>query len=394
MYLYEFEGKYLLSGLGITAPQGRFCRNTSEAEEAAGEIGYPCVIKSQVLTGGRGKAGGVAIVSDADGLVAGVERILNLPIAGELPIGVLVEEKLHAQREVYVAVAFDTSLACPVLLFSPTGGVEVEAKTESLFRLPVGVGELDRVSPASISSWVQAEIGRSSKREFNQVDLPAALMDSVGRVLADLLTAFCRYDLELVEINPLVFSEDALPVALDTKMTVDDDALFRHPDLTLVERPQPSELEARAREASLQFVDLDGEVCIMANGAGLNLCLLDAVEAFGCTPANFLDTGGGANDRKAYEGMRVLLDRGGQDEKVQARLVMLSLAITRAQEAAEGIVQAVSDYPDDSVPIFAVVHGTGAEEGRALLEKAGITTAPDVRTAVEWATTSERRSQP
>jgi succinyl-CoA synthetase beta subunit len=210
----------------------------------------------------------------------------------------------------------------------------------------------------------------------------------VSRLLANLLTIFGEHDLELLEINPLILTADGL-VAADAKVTVDDDALFRQEEtLALVARAPLAELEARAREHGLNFVDLEGEVCVMGNGAGLCLSLLDAMAAHGSSAANFLDTGGGASTSKAYEGMRILQDRSA-DLNVRARLVMLSLAITRAKEAADGIVQSHRERPD-GVPTFAVVHGTGSEEGRRILEEAGIHVAADIRTAVELAAKAER----
>lgn len=384
MNLYEFEGKALLARLGIRTPRGVFCRNVAEAQAAADTVGYPCVVKSQVLTGGRGKAGGVVVVPGPDALPAEAARILGLPIQGETPVGVLIEEKLPGGHELYAAVAFDTSQACPVLLFSPRGGMEVESDTSALLRIPVALDELAAVTPAWINTRLRAGLAGPDRPS-----LP--LLEAAGRLLANLLSAFREHDLELVEINPLIVTGDEVTAA-DAKVTVDDDALFRQTGLTLTERPPLGELEIRAKQASLQFVDLDGEICLMANGAGLNLALLDAVGAFGSSPADFLDTGGGASTAKTYEAMRILQDRGRRDPKVRAHLVMLSLAITRAREAAEGIARAVAEQPDDPVPTFAVVHGTGADEGRRILHEVGITVAPDIRTAVEWATQAERRA--
>ncbi|MHB9114875.1 MAG: ATP-grasp domain-containing protein [Thermoleophilia bacterium] len=386
MDLYEFEGKAFLARLGIPTPRGVFCQDAREAVAAARQVGLPCVIKSQVLTGGRGKAGGVSFVDDLSRLETEVDRILALPINGNAPVGVLVESKLQEGRELYAAVAFDASLSCPVLLFSPRGGVHVESDSGSLLRIPVSVGELS-VTP---SAWVTSElIARAPAGELEGLTPP--LLDKLGTLLAGLLAGYCGYDLELLEINPLIMVGEDL-IAADAKVTVDDDALFRQEGLVVAARPPLGELEARAKAASLQYVDLDGEICLMANGAGLNLLLLDVVAAFGSSSANFLDTGGGASTIKTYEGVRILQDRGLRDSKVRARVIMLSLAITRAREAAEGVVKAISERPDDPVPTFAVVHGAGAEEGRRILEEANITVAPDIRSAVEWATRTQREA--
>ncbi len=408
MHLYEFEGKALLARLGVSTPPGEFCPDLEAAIQTGEKIGYPCVVKSQVLTGGRGKAGGIAIVDSADELAAEAARILLLEIKGQSPAGLLVEGRAPAGRELYAAVAFDTGTAGLALLFSPRGGVEVEEDATWLLRIPVTVEDIAAVTPAWVSQRLHAALAaRDASTPSADVTagappagaaktppadaLPSDTLEAVAGLLADLLSAVVEYDLELLEINPLIASAHSL-IAADAKVTVDDDALFRQSDgLVVAARPLPTALEQRARAASLTFVDLDGEICLMANGAGLNLSLLDAVAAFGSTPANFLDTGGGASSAKAYEGMRILQDRSASDPGVRAHLVMLSLAITRAREAAEGIARAVTERPDDPVPTFAVVHGTGAEEGRRLLEEAGLQVAPDIRTAVQWAATAERR---
>lgn len=385
MDLYEFEGKALLERLGIPTPKGVFCTDAGETAAAEDSIGFPCVVKSQVLTGGRGKAGGIAVVESPEELAREAARISTLEINGQTPVGLLVEALVPTGRELYAAVAFDTSTAGLVLLFSARGGVEVEEGAADLVRIPVSVAQMPAVTPAWVADRLCSTLGDEEVRT-----LPVGALEATARLLTNLLHASVEYDLELFEINPLIAAEDSL-VAADAKVSLDDDAAFRRPEgLVLVERPLPPELEQRARAASLQFVDLDGEICLMANGAGLNLSLLDAVAAFGSTPANFLDTGGGASTAKAYAGMRILQDRSSADGRVRARLVMLSLAITRAREAAEGIAQAVTERPEDTVPTFAVVHGTGSAEGREILQAAGITVAPDIRTAVEWAATAER----
>ena len=389
MNLYEFEGKALLARMGVPTPAGVFAVDSADAQAAGEAIGFPCVVKSQVLTGGRGKAGGIAIVQTAEELREAAERILDLTIKGETPVGLLIEDRVPEGRELYAAVVFDSSRACPALLFSATGGVEVESNAANLLRVPVPVGQLSDVTPA----WVATALTAAALDLTPAGDLLAPLGDdglaAVSRLLANLLTVFAEHDLELLEINPLVLTADGL-VAADAKITVDDDALFRqHDTVALVARAPLAELEARAREHGLNFVDLEGEVCVMGNGAGLCLSLLDAMAAHGSSAANFLDTGGGASTTKAYEGMRILQDRSQADPGVRARLVMLSLAITRAKEAADGIVQSHRERPD-GVPTFAVVHGTGSEEGRRILEEAGIHVAPDIRTAVELAATAER----
>ena len=385
MNLYEFEGKAFLRKVGIATPSGLFARDPKSALAAGDSVGYPCVVKSQVLIGGRGKSGGIAIVENPEQLGEAAARILELGIRGESPVGVLVEERVPPGREIYCSLVFDTSSGSPLLLFSPLGGMEVEANEEHLLRIPVSVDELADVTP----SWVMARLNSALSKEHGRA-LGAELQAEVSTLLAGLLAAALANDIELVEINPLIASRSGL-LAADAKVTVDDDAMFRQQDLILLQRPDPGPLEARAKAAGLTYVNLDGEICLMANGAGLNMSLLDAVVRAGSSPANFLDTGGGASSAKTCEAIRILQQRGLHDPKVRARLVMLSLAITRAREAAQGIVQAISELPDDPVATFAVVHGTGADEGTRMLEEAGITVAPDIKTAVELAVKAQRR---
>lgn len=385
MDLYEFEGKALLKRAGVATPRGMFAADSEQARVVGDTIGYPCVVKSQVLTGGRGKAGGIAVVETSEQLETEAARIRALVIQGEYPVGLLVEERIPAGREMYVSVVFDTSVGSPMLLFSPFGGVDVEAGREQLLRMPVAVDQITNVTPEWVTARLEAYLAAEPTRR-----LDAPMPAGIGALLADLLETALTHDLQLIEVNPLVATAGGL-VAADAKATIDDDALFRQQDLVLVDRPPLGELEARAKAASLNFVDLDGEICLMANGAGLNMSLLDAVGRLGSSPANFLDTGGGASTEKAYQGMRILQDRGLRDPKVRAHLVMLSLAITRAREAARGIIRAVEEIPDDPVSTIAVVHGTGAEEAARLLEEAGIRVAPDIKTAVELAVASQRR---
>ncbi len=385
MDLYEFEGKTLLRSLGITTPRGIFATDPEGARAAGDTLGYPCMIKSQVRTGGRGNAGGIAKVEGPEQAERETARILDLVIRGEIPVGVLVEEWVPQGREIYLSVAFDVSAGSPVLLFSPHGGVSVEASKETLLRIPVDAGELDNAT----SSWIQAHLESGPGNERGDT-LGPRLNREISELLSDLLAAARAHDLELLEINPLLVGDEGL-VATDAKVIVDDDAVFRRQNLVLVERPPLGKLEALAKAAALSFVDLDGEICLMANGAGLTMSLLDAVGVFGSSAANFLDTGGGASTAKTHEAMRILQERSLRDDRVRARLIMLSLAITRAREAAAGIIQAVQELPDDPVPTIAVVHGIGAEEAQQMLAEAGIAVAPDVRTAIELAVAAERK---
>lgn len=384
MDLYEFEGKAFLARLGVACPPGIFARSVESAGEAAGAIGYPCVVKSQVLAARPAEAGGVAVVRDPAGLKREARRMLTPDVGGERPVGLLVESLPPRGEELYAAVTFDGSGVCPVLLFSPRGGTGVETHDGSLLRIPVPVEDLPRITPA----WVAERL----RDALPLVDIQhlGNTIEGVARLLANLLSAFGEHDLELIEVNPLIVTPSGL-VAADAAVVVDGAALFRRSEsLAPVERPTQRELEERATGAGLDYVDLGGEICLMVDGAGLHLCVLDAVAAFGSTPANFLDTGCGTDGAKAYAGMRILQDRSARDPGVRSRLIVLSLGATAVAEAAAGIARAMDEMALDPVPTFAVVHGAGTDEARDILQRHRVTVCPDIRTAAEWAAAAER----
>jgi succinyl-CoA synthetase beta subunit len=387
MDLYEFEGKAFLARLGVPCPSGIFAQSIESAGEAALAIGYPCVVKSQLLAARAAEAGGVVTVRDPTELERAARRLLALEIGDERPVGLLVEGLPPRGEELYAAVAFDSSCACPVLLFSRRGGTGVEGHAGTVLRMPVPVENLPGITPA----WVAERL--TDALPLVDVEDLGNTIEGVARLLANLLSAFSEHDLELIEVNPLIATPSGL-IAADATVVVDDAALFRQTEsLAQVKRLDQPELEKRATDTGLDYVDLDGEICLMVGGAGLHLCVLDAVAAFDSTPANFLDagdTGCGIGDAKAYAGARILQDRSMRDPAVRSRLIVFSLGVAGAVEAAVGIARAMDDMANDAVPTFAVIHGAGADEGRDILQRHRVAVAPDIRTAVEWAASAER----
>lgn len=383
MDLYEFEGKAFLARLGVSCPPGIFARSVESAGRAALAIGFPCVVKSQ-LPAGRAREADVVVVHDPAGTEMEARRLLTPEIGSEGPVGLLIEGLRPQGRELYAAVTFDISRACPVLLFRPRCGGHVDEPAARMLRIPVPVEDLPGTTPA----WVAERLADGLSPAG--MDYVGNALEGVARLLANLLSAFCEYDLRLIELDPLVATSAGL-VAAEATVVVDDAALFRlTDDFALVERPDRPEFEKRAQEAGLDYVDLDGEICLMTGGTGLHLSLLDGAAAFGSTPAILLDTGCEADEARFYAAVRILQDRGMRDPTIRSRLIVLSLGVAEAMEAAAAIARAMDDIADDPVPTFALLHGARADEAGDILRRHGVTVAPDIRKAVEWAATAER----
>jgi succinyl-CoA synthetase beta subunit len=383
MDLYEFEGKAFLARLGVSCPPGIFARSVESAGRAALAIGFPCVVKSQ-LPAGRAREADVVVVHDRAGTEVEARRLLAPEIGGESPVGLLIESLRPRGREIYAAVTFDTFRACPVLLFCPRCSSDVDGPAARMLRIPVPVEDLPGTTPAWVAERLADGLSPAGMKDVGNA------LEGVARLLANLLSSFCEYDLRLIELDPLVATSAGL-IAAEATVVVDDAALFRQSEnLARVGRPDRPEFEKRAHEAGLEYVELGGEICFMADGAGLHLSLLDGAAAFGSTPANLLDTGHEADAEGFYAGVRILQDRSMRDPTVRSRLIVLSLGVAEAMKATAGIARAMDDIADDPVPTFAVLHGACADEGRDILQRHGVTVAPDIRTAVEWAAMAER----
>jgi succinyl-CoA synthetase beta subunit len=360
--LLEYQGKQLFAAHGIPVPSGKPASTVEDAVAAADELGYPCVVKAQVLIGGRGKAGGIKVAEDRDEARAHAEAILGMQISGPRGEGpftvheVWVEQASAIEAEWYASIILDRSAKKVITILSAMGGMNVEEIAE---RDPSAL--LKRyVEPGTV---LDAAAGRELAAEAG---LPEDAHDSTGEVIAKLHEMFGASDATLVEVNPLILTADREVVALDSKVTIDNNALFRHEELEAMSNPSDEDpQEAMAKERGLTYVKLDGNVGILGNGAGLCMSTLDAVAQAGGSPANFLDAGGGSKAEAIVDALDVITS----DEKVTALLFNIFGGITRCDEIAKGIITAYERIEID-VPVVVRLDGTNSEHGLGLLAEA------------------------
>ena len=350
MKLYEYMGKELFAKYGIRVPRGRVVASAEEAETAAAELGPPVVLKAQVLVGGRGKAGAVRFADSPKEARAAAAEMLGREIKGCRVERVLIEEKLQIDRELYLSVAVDGGARRPVLLASAHGGVDIEEVPEDrLVRY--------HVDPTiGVLPYVGREITR-------RLGLTGNVAREVQRIIPTMYRIFCEKDAELVEINPLVVCGEEV-LAADAKVTVDDEALFRQKDLPFVE--ERTEIERRAHELGLSYVELDGNISVMANGAGMTMATLDLIQAYGGRPANFLDAGGGTGEEATAQALELLLATG-----PRAIFINIFGGITRCDDVARAFVR-VKESREIPVPVVIRLVGTNEEQALAILRAAGI----------------------
>lgn len=362
MKLYEYLGKKLFQRYDIPIPRGRMVENAAAAAEAAAELGT-VVIKSQVLTGKRGKAGGVAFASTPDETRREAERILNLQFDGVKTEKLLIEEKLTIEQELYLAMTVDGAERRPVILISMDGGMDVEEVAEErMICWPVDIG-------IGLQQYMVREICRL-------LGVSGNLQKELLKLMPRLYRLFRELDAELAEINPLALTSEGL-VAADAKVTIDDDALFRHPQLPRI--TEKTALELKAEELGLAYVELGGDIAVMANGAGITMSTLDLVQHYGGTPANFLDFGGGADLERTAQALELLL---GTDPKVL--LINIFGGITRCDVVAEAFVK-VKESKGIDLPVSFRLVGTKEAEGRKILEKVGIKSFNNMDEAIKHA---------
>jgi len=376
MDLYEHQGKELFAEHGIPLVEGFVAESAIEARHAAERLGGRVAVKAQVQIGGRGKAGGIALVETAEEAEAAAERILTEGFRGTPVNRVLVERMVEIAEQFYAAITLDRSAQRYLAMVSSEGGMDIE--------------EVARVKPAAIRrSEVDPLLGlRTYQSRYLVGHLPVAAREGTAGILRSMYDVVTSADATLVEINPLALLIGGVVVALDSKVTIDDNALWRHPDLAALRSTFPVDpTQARANEKGLQYVKLDGEVGIIGNGAGLVMATLDVVTQAGGRPANFLDVGGGASADLMATSLEVVLS----DPAVRSVLVNIFGGITRGELVAQGIVEALSRV-DARVPIVVRLDGTNAEQGRRILQEAGhpqIVPAPTMleaaRKAVELA---------
>jgi succinyl-CoA synthetase beta subunit len=357
MDLFEHQAKELFARHGVAVPRGRVAWSPEEAEAVAAELGGTVVVKAQVQVGGRGKAGGIQLARDPSQARGQAERIIGMGIKGHVVRRVLVEEASDIAAEYYVSILHDRAGKGFLAMASTQGGVDIE---EVAARSPEAIVRV-RVNP--LVGLRPYHVGQLLYGAGFAPAAHAGATEILGRLYQVLLAADCT----LVEVNPLVLTGDGQVVALDAKVSLDDSALFRHPELealrdTFAQDPQ----EQAAKERGLNYVKLDGWVGIIGNGAGLVMSTLDVVAQAGGKAANFLDVGGGASAETMAAGLEVVLS----DQKVRSVLVNIFGGITRGDVVAEGILEALERLGDKvQVPLVVRLDGTNAEEGRELLAK-------------------------
>jgi succinyl-CoA synthetase beta subunit len=354
MDLFEHMGKDLLRAQGIPTPSGRVCRSGDEAADAAASFGGRAVVKVQVQVGGRGKGGGVVLVDSPEAAASEATRLLRDGFQGRTVDRVLVEEQLPIAAEFYTSVLLDRSSGAYLAMMTAEGGVEIETlaheRPEAIRRVEVD----PMLGPRAYH--VRRLVGT----------LPAAARDGAADILGKLFELLRERDATLVEVNPFVLLEDGRVVALDAKVTIDDNALVRQPDLAALAQEFPIDpVEKRAKDAGLQYVKLDGDVGIIGNGAGLVMSTLDVVARAGAKAANFLDIGGGASADTMATSLEVILS----DPAVRCVFVNIFGGITRCDVVANGVLEALARI-DATVPIVLRLDGTNAEEGRRIIADA------------------------
>jgi succinyl-CoA synthetase beta subunit len=361
MKLHEYQSKQIFARYGVPIPKGRVAATATEARQIAEELGGRVVIKSQVLVGGRGKAGGVRVAKSPKEAEEATTQILGMENKG-LPVRkVLVDEAANIDQEIYLGIANDRTTRRPVMMASAAGGVEIE--------------EVARTTPEKIIKvYIDPLLGLRDYQARDValgIDLLREHWKPFGEICLALWRAYVDCDATLAEINPLVTTKEKTLLALDGKMLVDENALFRHPDLAeMRDVDEEAAAETEARKYGLSFIKLDGQIGCMVNGAGLAMATMDIVKLFGGEPANFLDIGGGASADKVAAALRIIL----ADKNVKAILFNIFGGITRCDEVAKGILAALKEV-QPTIPMVVRLVGTNAEEGRKLLADAKMTTA-------------------
>ncbi len=357
MDLYEYQGKQLFARFGIPVSDGRLATSPEEARAAAEVLAGPVVVKAQVLTGGRGKAGGVKLADDPADAEAKARDILGLDINGHVVRKLWIEQASEIAKEYYLSITFDRGAKKPLFMLTTEGGIEIEQvaheNPDSLSRLHVD--PLEGFQPYQARRLIYGA----------RIDDPGEQKQLLG-IIEKLYRCFVESDAMLTEINPLIVTPLGEVRALDSKFTVDDSALFRHPDIAEMRDTEAADPQERlAREKGVTYVKLDGEVGILGNGAGLSMSTVDVVVVAGGRPANFCDLGGGGDAQGVIDALEVITS----DDQVRSIFFNIFGGITRGDEVARGILAALEQMKID-LPIVVRLDGTNADEGRRLLAEA------------------------
>ncbi len=372
MDLYEHQGKELFARYGIPTGEGRVARTPEEARTGAEELGGGrVVVKAQVLAGGRGKAGGVKVADDPADAEEKTRGILGLDIKGHITRRVWVEKAISIDKEYYFSITFDRGAKANLFMLSTMGGMDIEA---------VAVDHPDKLARIHLNPAIGLQ-PYFVRRLLWAAGVPKDEHKAVGGLITKAYEMYRDTDAMLVEVNPLVVTAEGAVVAADAKVTIDDNALFRHPDIEEMRDTEAADpQEQMARERDVTYVKLDGTIGILGNGAGLVMSTLDVVDQVGGKPANFLDVGGGADADKIVTALEVILS----DPKVEAILFNIFGGITRCDEVAKGILAALDQLTID-VPIVVRLDGTNDVEGRKLLTDAAPANVYPERTMLDAA---------
>ncbi|TKX59011.1 ADP-forming succinate--CoA ligase subunit beta [Halorubrum sp. SS7] len=354
MKLHEYQAKSLFADAGIPVPDSRLATSVEDALDAVDEIGYPAAIKAQVHVGGRGKAGGIKIATDREEAEQYADEILGMDLKGYTVDQVLVEAGVDFVDELYVGVTMDRGEGKPVLMVSTEGGVNIEEVAEEN---PDAIAR-EHVDPAFGLHPYQA------RKVVYEAGVDADVALDVASILSTLYELYEENDASEIEVNPVMITSDRDVIAADAVMNIDEDALFRQPDLAdMAEESYEDDLERKAGEYGLDYVRLSGNVGIIGNGAGLVMTTLDLVDYYGGAPANFLDIGGGAKAERVANALDMVFS----DDNVDAVVFNIFGGITRGDEVAKGINEALEQF--DEIPKKVVVRlaGTNAEKGMEIL---------------------------
>ncbi len=376
MKLHEYQAKRIFGKYGVPVPEGEVASTPEEARAIAERIGGPVVVKAQVLVGGRGKAGGVKLAKTPEEAEEKARGILGMDIKGLTVKKVLIDPAADIQDEIYLGMIIDRARQRVVMMASSEGGVDIE--------------EVAATKPEAIKKvLIDPFLGMRSYQAIeiaSGIGLQKSQFRAFTKIATGLYQAFLASDAELAEINPLVVQGDGSLLAVDGKMVLDDNGLMRHPDLAAMrDLDEEDPAETTAREAGLSYIKLDGEIGCMVNGAGLAMATMDIVKHYGGEPANFLDIGGGADATKVATALEIILS----DPNVKAVLVNIFGGITRCDEVAKGLLQAIEEVQPEAPFVIRLV-GTNEEEGRALLAEANFPTARTLAEAAQMAVAAAR----
>jgi succinyl-CoA synthetase beta subunit len=370
MKLYEFEGKEIVARYGIPIPRGRVVDNPEEASQVAEELGA-VVLKAQVLVGGRGLAGGIVFANTPEEAKRISVELLSKSIHGEKISKLLVEEKVCIAKELYLSLTIDRAVRRPVYLVSEMGGVEIEDLAK---KYPEKVYKLYINPVVGYTDYIARKALKILNLSWNHLQNLTNIMSAMYRIMMD-------YDAELVEFNPLALTCDERLVAVDVKIIIDDNALYKHPELQKLYGRDFIEYEKKAKELGFNYVELDGDIGVVCNGAGLTMATMDTIFYYGGRPANFLDLGGGAQSERVKEAVKLILTH----PKVKVLLINIFGGITRCDEVATGIVKAIKEVGINK-PLVVRMLGTNEDEGRRILIEHGIHVFSEMDDAVKKAT--------